>query len=81
MRTVPERRTTVRITGPDGVTWQGDGEGFAAALRDLARRHRRGEPPAAGEARWTLTAKGRRAVAALRRAAQERPPRPTREDR
>ena len=65
--TIVARRTTVRVTGPDGVTWEGEGDGFAAALLDLARRHRRGEPAAAqGEARWTLTAKGRRALAPRR---------------
>jgi hypothetical protein len=65
--TIVARRTTVRLTGPDGVTWEGEGDGFAAALLDLARCHRRGEPAAAqGAARWVLTAKGRRAVAQLR---------------
>jgi hypothetical protein len=64
--TIAPRRTTVRVTGPDGLTWEGTGDGFAAAFLDLARR-RRGEPAAAGETRWTLTAKGRRAVAPRRR--------------
>jgi len=64
--TIAPRRTTVRVTGPDGLTWEGTGDGFAAAFLDLARRRRRGEPAAAEETRWTLTAKGRRAVAPRR---------------
>ena len=65
--TIVARRTTVRVTGPDGVTWEGEGDGFAAALLDLARRHRRGEPAAApGGARWVPPAEGRPAMARLR---------------
>ena len=50
MRSVPRRparRTTIRLTGPDGVTHQGDGDGFAAAARDVVRRHPNGPAVAA----------------------------------
>jgi hypothetical protein len=70
MRTVRHRRhrsTTVRVTGPDGVTWEGEGDGLAAAVRDLSRKRRRGQCAGSpGETRWRLTAKGETAVAQLR---------------
>jgi hypothetical protein len=72
MKRVPQpRHTTIRFTGPDGVTWQGDGDGFAAAARDLRRRHRVGRPAEAqgqsgGEARWRLTPAGEAYLAGLR---------------
>jgi hypothetical protein len=72
------RYSTVRVTGPDGTTWQGDGEGLALALRDLGRRHREGRP--AGDpngegrvTRWTLTTKGWAAVALGRQPEERRP--------
>jgi hypothetical protein len=70
----PPRHSTVRVTGPDGTTWQGDGDGLALAMRNLGRRHREGRPVdgASGErsdTRWTLTAKGWAAVAQERRQA------------
>jgi hypothetical protein len=70
VKSVPQRRprrTTIRFTGPDGVTWQGDGEGFAAAAGDLARKHPAGQAEAAaGEARWRLTPAGAAYLAGLR---------------
>jgi hypothetical protein len=67
MRTVRHRWTTVRVTGPDGVTWEGEGDGLAAAVRDLGRRRRRGQRARRrGETRWRLTAEGEAAVAQLR---------------
>jgi hypothetical protein len=75
VRTVPRRsarHTTVRLTGPDGVTYQGDGDGFAAAVRDLVRHHPNG--PAAGreEVRWRLTPQGEAYLAGLRDGTQRR---------
>jgi hypothetical protein len=72
------RHSTVRVTGPDGTTWQGDGAGLALAMRDLGRRHREGRPAGdphgdRGEARSTLTAKCWAAVAQGRRPAEGRP--------
>jgi hypothetical protein len=40
----PARHSTVRVTGGDGVTYQGNGEGLALAMRDLGRKHRAGQP-------------------------------------
>jgi hypothetical protein len=73
----PERQSTIRFTGPDGVTWQGDGAGYAAALRDLRRRHRAGRPAevqgrGGGEARWRLTPAGEAYLAGLRDGAARR---------
>ena len=69
MKGVPPRRprrTTIRFTGPDGATYQGDGDGFAAAARDLLRHHPNG-PAAAGEdVRWRLTPAGAAYLAGLR---------------
>ena len=60
------RRTTVRFTGPDGITHQGDGDGFAAAVRDLVQHHPNG-PAATGEAAcWRLTPAGAAYLAGLR---------------
>jgi hypothetical protein len=69
----PARRTTIRFTGPDGVTHRGDGDGFAAAARDLLRRHPDG--PAAGGAavRWRLTPLGEAYLAGLRDGAHGEP--------
>ena len=77
MRSVPQRparRTTIRLTGPDGVTHRGDGDGFAAA-RDLLRRHPEG--PAAGGAavRWRLTPLGEAYLAGLRDGSRGEAPR------
>ena len=70
--TIVPRQMMVRVTGPDGVTWEGEGEGLAAAMRDLGRRHRRRQRAALrGETRWRLTAKGEAAVARLRQREQE----------
>ena len=33
------RQSTLTIRGLDGRTWQGDGDGLATAVRDVARRH------------------------------------------
>ena len=52
MKRVPQqrpRRVTLRFTGPDGVTYQGDGYGFAVAVRNLVR-HRPNSPATAGPA-------------------------------
>jgi hypothetical protein len=62
------RRTTIRVTGADGVTWEGNGVGSALAVRDLDQRHRAaclGSDPSGerSETPWTLTAKGWAAVA------------------
>jgi hypothetical protein len=69
VKSVPQRRprrTTIRFTGPDGVTYQGDGDGFAAAVRDLVRHHPNG-PAATGEdVRWRLTPAGAAYLAGLR---------------
>jgi len=55
----PPRQSTIRFTGPDGVTWQGDGDGYAAAVRDLVRKRRAGPTGAAtGGVRWRLTTPG-----------------------
>ena len=61
----PARRTTIRFTGPDGVTRQGDGDGFGAAVRDLVRRHPNGRA-ATEEVRWRLTPQGAAYLAGLR---------------
>ena len=61
------RHTTLRFTGEDGVTWQGDGDGFAAAVRDLLGKHQAGQPAATqGEARWRPTPEGEAYLAGLR---------------
>ena len=69
MNSVPQRRprrTTIRFTGPDGVTYQGDGDGFAAAVRDLVRHHPNGPAAAGPEDRWRLTPAGAAYLAGLR---------------
>jgi hypothetical protein len=75
MRRVPQRHSTVRVTGLDGVTHQGDGESLALAMRDLGRRHRAGQPvdepteirgEASGGARWRLTPAGAAYLEGLR---------------
>ena len=72
MQSVPQRRpraprriTTIRFTGPDGVTHQGDGDGYGAAARDLLRRHPNGQA-ATEEVRWRLTPQGEAYLAGLR---------------
>jgi hypothetical protein len=73
MKRIPQRRSghsTVRVTGVDGTTYQGDGESLALAMRDLGRRHRAG-PPAAdqgdqGETRWWVTPAGEAYLEGLR---------------
>lgn len=63
----PERHSTVRVTGADGITFQGDGENLALAMRDLGQRHRAGEAAEQhGEARWRLTPAGAAYLASLR---------------
>jgi hypothetical protein len=63
----PARHSTVRVTGLDGTTYQGDGEGLALAMRDLGRKHRAGQPAAAqGETRWRVTPAGEAYLAGLR---------------
>jgi hypothetical protein len=73
----PARHSTVRVTGLDGTTYQGDGESLAFAMRDLGRRHRAGQsaadqsdPGVLGEAtgatRWRLTPVGEAYLAGLR---------------
>lgn len=71
MNSVPQRRAVVRVTGEDGVTWEGEGETLALAMQDLGRKHRRGEfaagPGDRGEeTHWKLTPKGEAAAALLR---------------
>lgn len=71
MHSVPQRRAVIRVTGEDGVTWEGEGETLGLAVRDLGRKHRRGEPaadPGIGdeETRWRLTPKGEAAAARFR---------------
>ena len=70
MKRGPQRRprhSTIRYTGPDGVTWQGDGDGLPAAVRDLAARCAAGQPAAPGvEVRWRLTPLGEAYLAGLR---------------
>jgi hypothetical protein len=69
VKRVPQRRprrTTIRFTGPDGVTYQGDGDGFAAAVRDLVRHHPNGPATAGPEVRWRLTPAGAAYLAGLR---------------
>jgi hypothetical protein len=70
------RHSTVRVTGADGTTYQGDGEGLALAMRDLGRTHRAGESAAAqGEARWRVTPAGEAYLAGWREATGEGRPR------
>jgi hypothetical protein len=69
VKSVPQRRprrTTIRFTGPDGVTHQGDGDGFAAAVRDLVRHHPNGPAATGAEFRWRLTPAGAAYLAGLR---------------
>ena len=69
MKSVPQRRprrTTIRFTGPDGVTYQGDGDGFAAAVRDLVRHHPNGSAATGPEVHWRLTPAGAAYLAGLR---------------
>jgi hypothetical protein len=54
MKRIP-RHSEIRITGANGVTHTGTGDGLAQAVNDL------GERPA--EARWTLTSAGARYLA------------------
>jgi hypothetical protein len=68
----PPRHSTVRVTGVDGVTSQGDGESLALAMRDLGRKHRAGRPVAdQGEARWRVTPAGEAYLAGWREATGE----------
>jgi hypothetical protein len=60
------RRTTIRFTGPDGVTYQGDGAGYAAAVRDLVRHHPNGSAATREDVRWRLTPAGEAYLAGLR---------------
>jgi hypothetical protein len=70
----PVRRSPIRVSGVDGVTHQGAGEGPALALRDLGRKHRAGEAAtepggrgeAVGESRWRVTPAGEANLAGLR---------------
>jgi hypothetical protein len=73
----PTRHSTVRVTGLDGTTYQGDGESLALAMRDLGRRHRAGQPAAdqgdrgeaseaVGATRWRVTPAGAAYLAGLR---------------
>jgi hypothetical protein len=62
----PARRTTIRFTGPDGVTHQGDGAGYAAAVDTLLRHHPDGQAAGGEEVRWRLTPQGEAYVAGLR---------------
>ena len=63
----PPRHSTVRVTGADGVTYQGDGEGLALAMRDLGRKHRAGEAAAdQGEVCWRVTPAGAAYLEGLR---------------
>jgi hypothetical protein len=73
------RTSTIRVTGADGVPWEGTGESFRRAVCDLVRRRaaglsgadaQTGPGPAAPDGpRLRLTAKGEALVTALRRAA------------
>jgi hypothetical protein len=80
--TMPSLRTsTIRVTGADGVPWEGTGESFRRAVCDLVRRRAAGlsvADPQTGPGPtlpdgpgWRLTAKGEALVAALRRAAAQ----------
>ena len=65
------RHSTVRVTGADGVTFQGDGAGLARAMRDLGRKHRAGEAAAdqgeaSGATRWRVTPAGAAYLEGLR---------------
>jgi hypothetical protein len=67
----PRRHSTVRVTGADGVTFQGDGAGLALAMRDLRRKHRAGEAAAdqgeaSGATRWRVTPAGAAYLEGLR---------------
>ena len=62
----PRRTTTIRFTGPDGVTYQGAGAGFAAAVRDLVRHHPNGPAATGPDVRWRLTPAGTAYLAGLR---------------
>jgi hypothetical protein len=69
VKRVPQRRprrTTLRFTGPDGITYQGDGDGFAAAVHDLVRHHPNGLAAGGPEVRWRLTPAGAAYLAGLR---------------
>jgi hypothetical protein len=83
----PTRHSTVRVTGVDGTTYQGDGENLALAMRDLGRRHRAGQPAAdqsdqgeaseapeaSGGARWRVTPAGAAYLEGLRDGAAQGP--------
>jgi hypothetical protein len=73
----PARHSTVRVTGVDGTTYQGDGESLALAMRDLGRTHRAGQPAAdqggrgeaseaSGATRWRVTPAGAAYLEGLR---------------
>jgi hypothetical protein len=69
VKSVPQRRlrqTTIRFTGPDGITYQGAGDGFAAAVRDLVQHHPNGPAATGPEVRWRLTPAGAAYLAGLR---------------
>jgi hypothetical protein len=75
VKRVPQRRprrTTIRFTGPDGITYQGDGGGFAAAIRDLVQHHPNGQAAGGEEVRWRLTPAGAAYLAGLRDGAGRR---------
>jgi hypothetical protein len=68
----PARHSTVRVTGLDGTTYQGDGESLALAMRDLGRTHRAGQPAAdQGKTRWRVTPAGEAYLAGWREATGE----------
>lgn len=75
----PHRRSisTITVTGLDGVTHTGTGDGLALAVRDLGERHAAamGEQAVedAGATRWRLTRQGWEAAARLQGDGQERP--------
>ena len=68
--------STITVTGLDGVTHTGTGDGLARAVRDLGERHAAatGGQTAedAGATRWRLTRQGWEAAARLQAGAGER---------
>jgi hypothetical protein len=67
MKRIP-RHSEVRVTGPDGETRIGQGDGLAAAIRKLGRQHAAELLPD-DEARSSLTPAGIAALCADRTAA------------
>ena len=78
MNRVPKYRrsiSTITVTGLDGITHTGTGDGMALAVRDLGVRHAAamGEQVAddAGATRWALTRRGWETAARLEAATEK----------